>query len=86
MPPDIDTPVNSTQYTARYISDHSEDVNADHIPLNLGGDTDHVVLHRNQPSSRLNPMAKEFVSAKSTENQNVVSVLTRFLSKNDLLF
>ena len=51
------------------ISDHREDVNADHVPLNLRGDTDHVVLHRNQSSSHLNPLAKEFVSAIPTENQ-----------------
>ena len=31
-------------------------------------------------------MAKEFVSAKSTEIQNVVSDLTRFLLKKDFLF
>lgn len=51
MPPGIDTQVNRPQYTARYISDHIEDVNVDHVPLNLRGDTDHVVLNRNQPSS-----------------------------------
>ena len=31
-------------------------------------------------------MTKDFVSAKSTENQNVVNDLTRFLLKKDFLF
>ena len=51
VPSDIDTPVNRIQYTDRYINDCSEDVNAGHVPLNLRGHTDHVILHRNQPSS-----------------------------------
>ena len=84
MPSDIDIPVNRTQYTDRYISDCSEDVNTGHVPLNLRGYTVHVILHGNQPLSRLNPMAKEFICAKSTENQNVVSDLSRFLLKKDL--
>ena len=64
--------------TAHYRSDKGEDnVNADHVSLNLCSDTDHVVFYRNQTSTRLNPMAKEFV----TKNQNVVTLTKKNFGK-----
>ena len=84
IPSDIDVPIDRNAYTAQYVSDHSENnVSTDSSAMQNGTE------NRDTLSYPLNPRAAEFTPTRNSsgpENQTVVSDLTKFLLKKDLIF
>lgn len=93
IPKHIDTPVNRNQYPSRYINDHSDD-KFDMDPFStcdsesVFSQTNHEKSNNKETPTIQKSILRELSSqnVKSRESPTVVSDLTRFLLKKDLLF